>query len=70
MMQIIGCKNCNKSHLGLESITVNLNFNKNIYCKECHKGHEQIFNNYFCSYDCFIKYTKGVIEEKNQFNLP
>lgn len=70
MMQVIKCKNCGNSHVGLGNIMVNLTFSKSENCRyECNNIKTNTENWFFCSPECCENYMHCVTELKKMIQL-
>jgi hypothetical protein len=70
MLNVIHCKNCNKSSSGLNSIKVNVNLTRSYECcGSCHNRKDVEINHYFCSYECFIEHMKLIIVNNDRKQL-
>ena len=58
-MQVVSCKNCGGEHIPMGGISVDVTFMEHNFCKECHQSHTEKQTYFFCSVDCFQKYTKS-----------
>ena len=69
MMQIVNCNECGGSHIGLNSISVNVNMSKHHSCDKCYRTHEEMQTYFFCSLPCFRAYIDKVAQHKAEFRF-
>jgi hypothetical protein len=60
MIQVIGCTNCGDSHIELNSIYVDITFNKSSWCEHCGENKTQQQTYFFCSEKCFYNYISKI----------
>ncbi len=59
MMQIIGCKECNKQLIEFNQETITINVSKSTHCASCNKSHtDNLEHHYFCSKNCAAKWIR------------
>jgi hypothetical protein len=58
MLQTIGCKNCGKQSLGLNSTWVDVTLTQTKWCEHCRNSKDFKQNYFFCSVECFNQYVK------------
>lgn len=59
MMQIIGCKNCDKSKIEFGDTSIEVKYSRTIRCCEhCNNTKTEEFCNFFCSEKCFKEFYK------------
>jgi hypothetical protein len=69
MMQVIHCRNCNGTSIGLNATHVNVNFEKNVRCCEhCNNTSKESKYFMFCCENCFNEYILKVANGTASFN--
>jgi hypothetical protein len=70
MMQIIKCINCDKSHIGLGNVFVNLTFSKTEKCcDKCNNTKTNQINYFFCSPECCENYMHCITDLQKIINI-
>ncbi len=70
MMQIITCKNCGKSHIGIGNISVNVTFSKSeLCCDKCNNIKTNKENWFFCSPECCENYMHCITDLEKLIKL-
>lgn len=66
MMQLIKCKECGKSTIPLDSISVNIELSKSSCCDKCNETHTEKQYHFFCSISCFMTHMKIVLSKNEE----
>lgn len=68
MMQLIHCKTCKGTTIGLGNVSVDVTLSKSDYCEHCRECKTEKQNYFFCSTNCYLQYLKEVVCGKAEFS--
>lgn len=61
MMQLVPCKMCAGTSIGLGEVSVNVVFSKSDYCDHCRECKTEKQSHFFCSTECYFQYLEQVV---------
>jgi len=68
MPQLVHCKNCNGTNIGLGNVSVDVVLSKSDYCEHCREMKTQKQNYFFCSTECYFQYLEKVVCGEAEFS--
>ena len=62
MMQLVECKECGGTEIGLDSVCVNIVLSKSEWCEHCRETKTIKQDHFFCSQSCYENF--GIVKWK------
>ena len=64
MVQLVKCKNCDKTTIPFGEVAVSIILQKTEWCQGCSNSNTEEQSHYFCSEGCFREYMAKVLNGK------